>query len=280
MDDDSTLHKQYEEVLIWLESVFQEKKIPPFEINKHTIAKIHNFMTLNKEMDKISKIIADDLKRKEQEYSIKADKIDKVLSDVGITVDTLSQSGVRNLTMLSDLAAYLRIKDTRDPSYVLALVDLLGSAEESSHKLKQHELKLQHIQQGIKEAISKKELLKELSESHELQMATEHPINEKRKKEMQFLKGKSEEYKAFIGDIQEINSKNGVSSDIHHDTLKQVHQELTEIQGQINAIKIRLSEFHSLPPDMSLARVKIEEARQELQKLESDLYNDLELLNL
>ncbi|XP_065060466.1 uncharacterized protein LOC135687753 isoform X2 [Rhopilema esculentum] len=237
-------------------------------------------MTLNKEMDKISKIIADDLKRKEQEYSIKADKIDKVLSDVGITVDTLSQSGVRNLTMLSDLAAYLRIKDTRDPSYVLALVDLLGSAEESSHKLKQHELKLQHIQQGIKEAISKKELLKELSESHELQMATEHPINEKRKKEMQFLKGKSEEYKAFIGDIQEINSKNGVSSDIHHDTLKQVHQELTEIQGQINAIKIRLSEFHSLPPDMSLARVKIEEARQELQKLESDLYNDLELLNL
>ena len=46
-----------------------------------------------------------------------ADKIDQVLSNVGITVDTLSQSGIRNLKMLSDLAACLRIKDTRHPRY-------------------------------------------------------------------------------------------------------------------------------------------------------------------
>eukprot|EP00112_Aurelia_sp_Birch-Aquarium-sp1_P012644 Seg2660.1 transcript_id=Seg2660.1/GoldUCD/mRNA.D3Y31 product="HAUS augmin-like complex subunit 1" protein_id=Seg2660.1/GoldUCD/D3Y31 len=276
----NNLHDQFKEISSWLAMLSGGNKIPEYEINKQTLGILHEFMKVNKELDRLSTISIEDVTRKTQEYAAEASFLAETLEGIGISNQSLSQSGQRNLRTLSELALGLTLKDCNHSSYVLAMTDLTNQIEELSSEINVQGLKRRRLEGKIKGVADEKKFVERSSEVLEQQALIEKPLQEKRIKEVHFLKGKAKEYKAMIDNLESAINQTGVSEDLYHESLKEMYELLNEVRGEINSLKSRLSSFHSLPPDMSLARVKIEEAKQELKRLESELYKDIEVLNL
>ena len=57
------------QISFWLAKLSGEHKIPEYEINKQTLGILHEFMKVNKELDRMSTISIDDVTKKTQEYA-------------------------------------------------------------------------------------------------------------------------------------------------------------------------------------------------------------------
>lgn len=278
--EDHTLLERHKEISVWLENLFCGKPVPQYEINRNTVGKLYDFMKRNKELDRLTKICIDDVARKTQEYAVEATSCKQSLEDIGLSCTTLSQSGLSSLKILSELAFALDLKDCTYSSYAMSMSDLSCKMEETKSELRRNQTENTNLQDRTKEGCKEREMLARNFELSEQQACVEKPLREKRSKETHFLKGKAKEYNMLIENLQETIQQTGLTQDLYHENLELISEELTGIRGHISVLKTKLSSFHNLPPDMSLARVKIEEAKQDLRILEDELYMDLEILNL
>ena len=65
--------------------------------------------------------------------------------------------------------------------------------------------------------------------------------------------------------------KSGVTSGVYHSSLVQLNDELENLQKSLAPKQNLLKTYNALPADLSLARMKVEEARSHLYKLEEQL---------
>eukprot|EP00794_Sanderia_malayensis_P009813 gene9813-10820_t len=280
IESEEQLLNAHKEINIWLESMFSPRLVPQYEINKYTTNILYKIMKRNKELDRLLKISIDDITRKIEEYLIEDQQNQSILTEIGLSQSSLSQSGMSSLKTLSELAVLLNLKNCNLSSYLLALSDLSGRIERSSSDLKSQEIERQQLMNKFTAISNEKEAFERYFENLEQHALVQRPLAEKRRKETQFMKEKTKEYDALIQSLQESISQTELTDEIRHESLQQLSEELGEIRAQVKTLKTRLAGFHSLPPDMLLARVKVEEAKQELALLEKELYSDIQILNL
>jgi len=280
MDYVAKFQSQFREISYWLGSLLDREKIPDYEVNEFTIGTLSTIMNSNMELDSIVKILIDEVNRQNEEYEAKAHILREKLADIGLTSDFFSQASLRNLKTLSDVALHLKLKDCSYSSFALGMGEISNEIGECSSEILKHEKAMIRLETCIAQTVKEKDALRSSLEMMHIQSVTEEPTLEKRRKEKLFLKVKAKEYSTVIQDIESLNHKNGVDKDLFHSTLKLYQREMMAIRSQIDKLKGSLSQYHNLPPDISLARVKIAEARQELQHLEGELYSSLEVLNL
>jgi valyl-tRNA synthetase len=99
-------------------------------------------------------------------------------------------------------------------------------------------------------------------------------------KEIKFLKEKSQQYKKLIESLQTELIDNDFSEDIQHRVLKQHYQDTLSLERQLQPIQSQLGNFADLPPDITLAKLKVYESKLELERLEKELAQHIDLIHL
>lgn len=276
----SKVNERHQEIQVWLENVFGGEPVPSYELNKTTISVLYDLMRKNRSIDEDKQLIIADLRQKTQEYNAEAGRLEQVLRGVGLTSAVLSQSGVMSLRSLANVALLLQIKDVSDTNYMLALQalqDELYQAEESYH---QEQTTLQNLRDKSKNALLKYNTIKRSLTMLQQQAKTQHPEMEGKAKETKFTREKAKEYKEKIAQLQKVLSSTGVDSSIYHRELVQKSEELQKLKEQMAPLKGKLQTYHSLPPDISLTKVKLEELKREVDLLESEVCKNIDLMHI
>jgi hypothetical protein len=98
---------------------------------------------------------------------------------------------------------------------------------------------------------------------------------EQKKKQMPYFTVKRLEYNTSITELERRLTASGFEEALTHESLVALAEEVTQLHAQIDPIDEKLRTFAALPPDMTLARVRVAEARQQLANLEEEFSNHI-----
>lgn len=261
----------YQKVQEWLEGIYGCNSVPDFEVNAKTVSILYKIMMSNISSNKDASELYKHQEQLSELYTSGGGKVNESLKLAGIEMDKLSnpcQLAVRSLSLAT---CYLDLKSPSTTNFLVGLNNLsrqqMDSSKESrtvvhlmSHFTKRLNSVL-HTNQQLQRDLKTKEGLSKMLELQE----------DKRARQTEFLQGKQGEYGCTIKSLEDAQISCGASSDIYHKTLVTKSEEIKQVEAKLSEITAKLKSFQNLPPNENLARLKVEESKEELLKLEAEL---------
>ncbi|XP_007942034.1 HAUS augmin-like complex subunit 1 [Orycteropus afer afer] len=268
-------------VAAWLKSIFGDHPIPQYEVNPRTTEILYHLSERNKARDRDVSLVIEDLKQKASEYESEAKRLHDLLMDsVNFSPTSLSSAGSRYLNALVDIAVVLETKDTSLTSFIPAVNDLTSDLSRTKYKNEEIELELTKLGKNLTATLVLEKRLQEDLKKAEHHLSIEKAKVDSRLQNMDFLKAKSEEFRLGIKASEEQLSARGMDVSLSHQSLVALSEKLEELKRQTKPLKKKLESYLDLMPNPSLAQVKIEEAKRELDIIEAELTQKVEMMEL
>ncbi|KAM5220901.1 HAUS augmin-like complex subunit 1 isoform 1-T2 [Hipposideros larvatus] len=269
------------QVAAWLKKIFGDHPIPKYEVNPRTTEILHHLSERNRVRDKDINLVIEDLKQKSSEYESEAKHLqDLLMESVNFSPASLSSIGSRYLNTLVDSAVALETKDTSLASFIPAVNDLTSDLFRTKSKNEEIKLELAKLEKNLTATLVLEKCLQEDLKKAELHLCTERARVDNRLQNMDFLKAKSEEFRFGIKAAEEKLSARGMDASLSHQSLVALSEKLAELKRQTTPLKKKLESYLDLMPNPSLAQVKIEEAKRELDTIEAELSRKVDMLEL
>ncbi|XP_055994203.1 HAUS augmin-like complex subunit 1 isoform X1 [Sorex fumeus] len=282
------------QVAAWLKKVFGDHPIPQYEVNSRTTEILHHLSERNRVRDRDVSLVIEDLKQKAGEYESEAQHLqDFLMESVSLSPACLSSTGSRYLNALVDSAMTLEAKDTSLTSFIPAVNDLTSKLFGTKCKNEEIKLELTKLEKNLTATLVLEKCLREFLlvktlkavyekdlKKAELHLSTERAKADNRLQNMDFLKAKSEEFRSGIRTTEEELSARGMDSSLSHQSLVALSEKLAELKQQMIPLKKKLESYLDLMPNPSLAQVKIEEAKRELDSIEAELTKKVNMMEL
>lgn len=270
-----------EQVAAWLEKVFGEHPTPQYEVNARTTDILHHLSERNRARDRDVSLVIEDWRQKAAEYESEAKHLqDLLLESVNLSPASLSSSGSRYLHTLVDSAMALETKDTSLASFIPAVNDLTSKLYDTKYKNEEIQFELTKLEKNLTATLVLEKCLREDLKKAELHLSTERAKVDHRLQNMDFLKAKSEEFRSGIRSAEEQLAARGMDSSLSHQSLVALSEKLAELRQQTIPLKKKLESYLDLMPNPSLAQVKIEEAKRELDSIEAELTQKVNMMEL
>ncbi|XP_022104709.1 HAUS augmin-like complex subunit 1 isoform X2 [Acanthaster planci] len=280
MSSDEVVSERHREVRAWLERTFAGAAIPQYEINERTMEILQGLMTRNQERDREAQIVTEDAWQKTEEYNTEAIRLAGILQSVGLSATSLSQSGNVSLRTLASVAGTLEVKDASTSSYLLAMMEMSKVAMETEEARQQEKRLSEQLFSKTKAALIKCNTLRKALQALEEQAEFQGPELEKKNQQAGVLNSKAKEYQAQLHQLQMQLERNNVEPSLYHQSLVKLSEELVALNAKLAPLKSKLDSYHNLPPDISLAKVRIEEAKRELGKMEAELSRNIDMMHM
>uniref|UniRef100_A0A2K6R539 HAUS augmin like complex subunit 1 n=1 Tax=Rhinopithecus roxellana TaxID=61622 RepID=A0A2K6R539_RHIRO len=246
------------DVAAWLEKIFgPDHPIPQYEVNPRTTEILHHLSERNRVWDRDVYLVIEDLKQKASEYESEAKYLKDLLTEsANFSPASLSSTVSRYLNALVGSAVALETKDASLTSFIPTVNDLTSDLFHT--KSKSEEIKIEWEKLEEKSNCNFKDLKKA-----ELHLSTERAKVDNRRQNMDFLKPKSEEFRFGIKAAEERLSTRGADASLSHQSLVALSEKLLDFM-----------------PNPSLAQVKIEAAKRELDSIEAELTRRVDMIEL
>ncbi|XP_060029800.1 HAUS augmin-like complex subunit 1 isoform X3 [Erinaceus europaeus] len=114
----------------------------------------------------------------------------------------------------------------------------------------------------------------------ELHLSRERAKVDSRLQNMGFLQAKSGELRLAIKAAEEQLPSRGMDASLSHQSLVALSEKLADLKEQTIPLKKKLESYLDLMPNPSLAQVKIEEAKRELDFIEAELTKKIDMMEL
>ncbi|CAH1253032.1 HAUS1 [Branchiostoma lanceolatum] len=276
----ASLQDKHRKVRHWLDQMFEGETVPPYEVNETTITVLYDLACKNEVVDKDTRLLLEDLGQKADEYNAEGRRLTRTLRSVGLTPESLTKTGNTALGTLVSTAQTLELKNTSTTSYLLAMKDLSQAAldVEDSRREEQHLSK--ELLRKTTTAMAHLNAIQRDEETLDQREKMNGPDLEKKAQTAVFLQSKATEYRNSLRQLRGQLEDSGVDATLYHHKLVNQAEELDKKREKIAELRAQLDSYHSLPPDVSLARVKIEEAKRELARLEDEVNRKLEMMTL
>ncbi|XP_033277231.1 HAUS augmin-like complex subunit 1 isoform X1 [Orcinus orca] len=275
------LEEKEAQVAAWLKKIFGDHPIPQYEVNPRTTQILHHLSGRNRVRDRDVYLVIEDLKQKAREYESEAKHLqDLLLESVNFSPANLSSTGSRYLNALVDSAVALETKDTSLASFIPAVNDLTSDLFCTKSKNEEIKLELAKLEKNLTATLVLEKCLQEDLKKAELHLSMERTKVDNRLQNMDFLKAKSEEFRSGIRAAEEQLSARGMDASLSHQSLVALSEKLAELKGQTIPLKKKLESYLDLMPNPSLAQVKIEEAKRELDTVEAELTKKVNMMEL
>ena len=207
------------------------------------------------------------------EYSLEGERIQKILAQFGMSTESLSQSGLTSLRTLSEVGNILGISDTRNGTYFTALHDLQKDIDETSQALRQKKQVQHHMQTRLDEIMEKREHIMQQRKEFE---TTEEAKATKSDSEVAQYQPKGSitlSRQQYMEAIKKNKAKLGgkLDKDIEHQALVALGKDVERLMAELKPLDKTLKGFQDLPPDATMAKVKLEQSKQSLDDLRNEL---------
>jgi len=260
-------------VYAWLKSKFGDRPIPRFEINTHTLAALNKLAKVNISRDADVELLLQDSAHYIHEYKQQGLRLQSVLQNVGVDPEEVDpHSSVRACTTaLVSLASALQLKDVQNSSYFVGINDLRQEADKLEQQQITERQVLKDLMGKTTQVVQRIAELKRVLEQLEEQSLVAQHTTSLRTAEIAYLSSKAAEYQETLADAE----AHAVDPELTHEHLLTEASRLSQLQILTNQIQEVLASYMDLPPDISLAKLKIEEARAKLGILEESLSSKL-----
>ncbi|XP_032070475.1 HAUS augmin-like complex subunit 1 isoform X2 [Thamnophis elegans] len=261
------MEEKITKVTSWLKNVFGEQPIPLFEMNTRTVDILYELAECNESRDGDVNLLIEDMKQKAVEYESDGLFLQELLMEgLNLSLSSLSKASTSYLNHLVDIALALETKDT--------------SLARAQSKSKELELELSTLRRKLTSALVLEKRLQEDVLKSEKFLTEEKKTADRRMQTMEFLMKKSEDIKCEIRSAKDQLSASGLDASLTHESLVTLSEKLADMKNQSVPLKKKIESYLDLTPSPSLARVKIEEAKRELEALEAEFSTKLDMTAL
>jgi len=250
------------EVVLWLERVFDGDTIPEFEVTEQSIEWLLDLARNNAKQDRDAQILIEDANQRTQEYDAEGIRVEELLEDVGLEVTSLSRSGGTSVNVLSELADIL---DLQSPSQTNFLLGLQHITEKCSHlelKVIETEIAVFERQEAMAKQRLRSQRIKQMMLNLDHEASLQTSLAADRLARTDFLKQKTHGYTRQIRQLEHDIQASGYEDGLSHSAIVRIAKEYNELITAAAALRERIQKFKNLPPDLSLAGIKLEEARR------------------
>uniref|UniRef100_A0A8C5NZR1 HAUS augmin-like complex subunit 1 n=1 Tax=Jaculus jaculus TaxID=51337 RepID=A0A8C5NZR1_JACJA len=268
-------------VAAWLKKIFGEHPIPRYEVNPRTTEILYHLSERNRVRDRDICLVIEDLKQKASEYESEAKHLqDFLMESVNFSPANLSNTGSRYLNAFVDSALTLETKNTSLASLMPAVNDLTSDLFRTKSNSEEIKLELGKLEKNLTATLVLEKCLREDLKKAELHLSAEKAKADNRLQNKDFLKAKSEEFRFGIKAVEEQLSARGMDASLSHQSLVALSEKLAELKQQTIPLKKKLESYLDLMPNPSLAQVKIEEAKRELDAIDAELTKKVNMMEL
>ncbi|XP_068931485.1 HAUS augmin-like complex subunit 1 isoform X2 [Petaurus breviceps papuanus] len=270
-----------EKIASWLKKIFGDQPIPKYEVNSRTTDILYHLSECNRARDRDISLVIEDLKQKAREYESEARYLqDLLMESVNLSFTSLSSIGSSYLNALVDSALVLETKDTSLASFIPAVNSLAADFFRNKARNEEMEVELNKLGKNLTATLILEKCLREDLKKEELHLSMEKAKVDRRISNIDFLKAKSDDLRLRIKAAEEQLSARGMDASLSHQSLMSLSEKLAELKQQTAPLKKKLESYLDLMPNPSLAQVKIEEAKRELNSMDAELTKKVDMMEL
>ncbi|XP_068202002.1 HAUS augmin-like complex subunit 1 [Palaemon carinicauda] len=257
---------KHSEVVQWLREIYGEERIPPYEKTERSINILYRLMKECKRAESQAKILAEDYTRKAAEYNAEAQQLQKWRETSKLDPNQLSPENLKSLQALAETANILDVQTPSSTNIILAMNQLEMEHMQITSELEQEKSRTAYLLEANKDLSKKLEDITIIMKQAEATWKLRQEELAKDAKWKQFTEKKCKNYEADINKLEAKLSQVGLTKDITHGNISAEWGRLQVLEEEIKKLEKQLRGY-TLPPDMSLAELKVQEARQELATL-------------
>ncbi|XP_061206352.1 HAUS augmin-like complex subunit 1 [Neopsephotus bourkii] len=224
-------------------------------------------------------LVIEGLKECSKEYKAEAKYLQRLLSEeLGLPTHKLSRKATMYLDVLVNSAMTLETKDTSLASFIYAINERTSELYTIESENREMELELKSLMEKIGTALNlQTQLEKDLKSTQEL-AEVKNAKGDRRSQDLQFLELKGEELRKRVEAAEMELAATGFDMSLSHKSLVSLAEKLDRLQKEVVPLKKKVESYQDLPANIPLAKVKVEELKQELNHLEEKFSKQLEEL--
>ena len=257
---------EWKEIQQWLQTTLETRSLPSFEVTPETLLILKQLKEKNETSDKKLEVLTGDMMCRKKEYVAETLRLDETLQKLGMNHSNFkrtTQEDLERLALVTDGTG----ADEFTTSAVLLTWSKLKCKIREIEKLQEAEDEaLTKTTKQIKMLIQKLESFNQVSASLKEQEPNYEGVILYEKERIKNFNKKLPEYnnRAYL---QEMKLK-GVDENLYHHKIVETYSTLKALKEQLQSKQEQLDSYKNLPPNMSLAKEKIQEAEEDLKKLE------------
>ncbi|XP_075244280.1 HAUS augmin-like complex subunit 1 [Convolutriloba macropyga] len=200
--------------------------------------------------------------------------IRKMMKNLEIEPKHTSASGGKNISEIVEIASLVRLYGENYSSFCESFEKELCKRNQLDREITLRKKQIDIINKKLNTIHKKFELLKNHVPSESTKGQTQTETTEKRN-HFEYLASKCNKYSTQIAHLRrrlDINTKTP-----SHPKLSERAEHLTQVRKQISAMKNELDAYIEFPADINLAKVKLEEAKRQLELLDQNLSFKIDL---
>jgi len=243
-----------------------------FQVNATSLDKLYSVMKQSQARVADAQNVIAAQEEARMEYSLEGERVQKILAQFGMSTDSLSQSGLTSLRTLSEVGNILGLNDTRSGTYFTALHDLQKDTDETSQRLRRQEQQRMQMQAQLDEIMGRRENLAhqraafEATEEENSMKSDSHFAQYQPNGSIPVMRQRySEAVKANRLKVGKLDK------DIEHQALVKLGLSVEKLMADIGPLDLTLKGFQDLPPDATMASVKLEQSKMNLGRLREEL---------
>jgi hypothetical protein len=309
---DPVSSKKHNNVTLWLQRIFssgpQALPVPEFEINNHTVDILHELANYNEKQEFLWQNLINELELQNRQYREREAELDECLSqfDVAFSLpfdmdttepltfspETVEQNDEYSVQYIASrlglLAVELNCADVSLSSLLVAMQTLqqnVATLKRIHTERTDTEAKLQkELEQSILWFDSLRNIHNQWSQQCQAQDECDATQSTA---QLEALECEVREYDSTCSSLlttlrqtlQSCGLKDS-TADVEWQTLVQRHNEVRQWEAQVHLVERALAPYHSLPPNIVLAKQHLDAAKHELYQLEERLQQSLAYLQL
>nr|CAH0098645.1 unnamed protein product [Daphnia galeata] len=254
----------------WLSGLFASPKKSNAGINKQSFKDVPNF----EKNQTTNKILAD-----LQDANLSANlQVEEEIKIMGI----LTKEHIAETARLTNILRPLKLDVANLPDELSKLVEIVSTAKQQAQELEETieiSVKVADISASQTQALQRLQNLEKIQESlHHMNTCDTHE-QLARKKETEFLSKKIGEYAGHVRHLEKKLEAVDYTSDIGHRSLEQRYKDLNLASEKLSQLRSKLDIYSDLTPDLNLAKIQVQNAKDELMQLERQITDNISNIN-
>ncbi|KAF9907660.1 hypothetical protein EC991_010692 [Linnemannia zychae] len=259
----------------WLQSKYRTEDIPTFERTEESYKALLELMQLNEAQDAQARLALQALHQLSSSYKSEDTKLKETLQFLDIQQDQLSEDTQHTLSQLSELALVLGVSDTTVATLHQGLSQMQIEAMHQRQICHQDRLALLERLDTYQVTASQDLVqLQTLQGQFSKHRATVGDIELRtRRRSAELARIKAREDKGQLEELHQSQQRNGLDVEQRGLTVGQLDQlelEVAELEKQVSVQTKSLTSYQEIPPDFTLARLKVREAALRLDELTAE----------
>lgn len=269
-----------ESVGAWLKRVYGDMNIPPFEINPVTLRVLHSVALEVEQRQRRHRLLVENAKQRAVEYRAENKRLTALCESVGLSKAHLSPEGRADLAALSSVGTALGLKNLSTSCCMAGLVELTNERTAVKAELSKQSQLAKDLARKSRTSLQELTFVQQLQQ----RLAEERAANRKQSGDIrgveQQWRQKLAQYKKEEQALEARLAQSGIGQDCTHEALQALGDRLAEVRREMRPVEQTLQAYNELPPDMTTANHRIQEARDRLRSLEAKFEEGIQKMQI